>query len=288
MIYTTAIAENHDTGQAELVELPLDVDSTSGLFGVMTCPPRITKDTGFILINAGLLHRVGPFRLYVDIARRIAGAGFPSIRLDLSGKGDSDALTGVSLAEATMANVSAAAGRLQRETGVKQFVIGGLCSGADDALQVAGHLDGIAGLLMFDGFAPKTARYYVHRYAPKLFSAESWLSRLRLSSGQARDNGGEIGNLRNWGTPREMMERYRDLVDQGTHVLAIFSGWGGNCYAYPSQLTTAIRHPQAPALVSELHFPDATHLFHMSEHRRMAVDGIAAWADRIFPDKFSE
>lgn len=288
MIDTTAIAKNQDTGRAEMVELPLDVDSASGLFGVMTCPARITKDTGFVLINAGLLHRVGPFRLYVDIARRIAGAGFPSIRLDLSGKGDSDALTGVSLAEATMANVSAATKRLEKETGVKKFVIGGLCSGADDALQIAGQLDGVAGLLMFDGYAPKTACYYAHRYLPKLFSAESWLSRLRPSFGQARENAEDIGGLRNWGTPREMMERYRGLVENGTHVLAVFSGWADNSYVYASQLTNTIGHPRASDLVSELHFSDATHLFHMSEHRRMAVDGVVKWADRIFPDKFSE
>jgi hypothetical protein len=277
-----AVAPEYDATNTEIIEKPLDVDPGSGLFGVLTCPQDNRRDTGFIFINSGLLHRVGPFRLYVDIARQIARAGFPSIRLDLSGKGDSDALSGVSLAEANIANLSAACRKLQEETGASKFVLGGLCSGADDAVQAGLEIDNLAGIFMFDGFAPKTIRFYIKRYGPKLFSARSWLNRLQPISTPGEQSGGEVGNLRNWGTPREMLSRYSKYVDNGTHILAIFSGWAGNCYTYPSQLTTTIAHPRAAKMVSELHYPQATHLFPLSAHRRQAVTSVVEWARRSF------
>src|SRR3954447_26582491 len=50
-----------------------------------------------VLLNAGVLHRVGPHRLHVQLARRLAALGFASLRLDLGGIGDcvssSNALT---------------------------------------------------------------------------------------------------------------------------------------------------------------------------------------------------
>jgi hypothetical protein len=282
MVSLTALAASPRASRAAFIETPVDVDAASGLFGVLTCPRESPRDTGFIFINSGLLHRVGPFRLYVDIARRLAQSGFASIRLDLSGKGDSDALPGVSLAESNIANISAAYGKLQQETGATRFALGGLCSGADDALQAGPECDSLAGIFMFDGYAPKTTRYYINRYGPKFLSARSWLNRIQPISSPGEQSGGEGGGIRNWGTRREMLDRYARLVDQGTHILAIFSGWGGNCYLYPSQLITTINHPRTPNLVSELHFPDATHLFPVSQHRRLAIDGVVDWAERSF------
>ena len=279
-----AIASDHGEVGPGAIERPLDVDPQSGLFGILTCPQSNLKNTGFIFLNSGLLHRVGPFRLYVDIARRIATSGFPSIRLDLSGKGDSDALPGVSLADANVVDISAACRKLNEETGVRKFVIGGLCSGADDALQAGLEIDGLAGLFMFDGYAPKTIRYYIKRYGPKVLSVQSWFKRLHSTTSGRNDPEAEIGSLRNWGTRRDMLERYDRLVNRGTHILAIFSGWAGNDYVYPSQLITTIGNPQAVSLVSELHYPDAAHLFPLSMHRRLAVSGFNDWAECSFPD----
>src|SRR5215475_3162536 len=44
---------------------------------------------GVIILNAGVLHRVGPHRLHVLLARRLAASGFTGLRLDLGGIGDS-------------------------------------------------------------------------------------------------------------------------------------------------------------------------------------------------------
>jgi len=63
------------------------------LVGVLTEPDvaRAPPDAPAVLLwNVGLNHRVGPFRVFVELARRLAEAGFTVLRLDLSGLGDSE------------------------------------------------------------------------------------------------------------------------------------------------------------------------------------------------------
>jgi hypothetical protein len=264
----------------DVVERPIDVDPRAGLFGILTHSSHAARTTGFIIVNSGLLHRVGPFRLYVEIARRIADSGFPSIRLDQSGKGDSDSRPGVSLAAAATADVSAAAACLARETGVTRFVVGGLCSGADDALLVGSAIVGLSGLFMFDGYAPRTARYYLERFGPKLFSARAWLRRARVTVADVE--GGNAVNLRNWGPRAQMIARYRALLGQQVRILAIFTSQANHSYNFVSQLSTTVGRSYARDLLTEHYYPEATHLFPVTEHRRNAVNGFANWAERFF------
>ncbi|HUZ21940.1 MAG TPA: alpha/beta hydrolase family protein [Acidimicrobiales bacterium] len=60
-----------------------------GLFGVRTAPTTQTRAPTVVFLNAGLIPHVGPGRLWVTLARRLAAAGIPSLRVDLSGLGES-------------------------------------------------------------------------------------------------------------------------------------------------------------------------------------------------------
>ena len=66
-----------------------------GLLGILT-QTAAHRDgiPTVILLNAGLLHRVGPNRLSVDIARSLADLGYPCLRFDTSGVGDSELIEG--------------------------------------------------------------------------------------------------------------------------------------------------------------------------------------------------
>ena len=43
-----------------------------------------------VLLNAGALRRIGPNRTWVELSRRWAARGVPTVRMDLEGIGDSD------------------------------------------------------------------------------------------------------------------------------------------------------------------------------------------------------
>jgi hypothetical protein len=76
-----------------LTEEPLQFGEGGRLFGILTLPsmpPRNAQELPvFVFLSAGLLHRVGPYRLHVRLVRALAQMGFSSLRVDLAGTGDS-------------------------------------------------------------------------------------------------------------------------------------------------------------------------------------------------------
>ena len=59
-----------------IVEELLSFGEGDNLAGVYCAPPTAERTgTGLVLLNAGLLHKVGPFRMWVDLARRLASRG---------------------------------------------------------------------------------------------------------------------------------------------------------------------------------------------------------------------
>src|SRR5260370_40275597 len=65
------------------------------LVGVVTDPPTTTGNhlrPPVILLNPGIVHRVGPGRIYVKIALALVAAGFVVLRFDFSVIGGSTRL----------------------------------------------------------------------------------------------------------------------------------------------------------------------------------------------------
>jgi len=71
-----------------IVETPVAL-GPAGLFGVVTDAPGRTAGPTAVFLNVANEHRLGPARLWVDLARRWAESGIRSVRVDLSGLGDS-------------------------------------------------------------------------------------------------------------------------------------------------------------------------------------------------------
>lgn len=287
-----AHGNRHPAEPADRVtEQAVDLGGRGSLFGIMTRPAGAARSTGFVFLNSGLLHRVGPFRLYVDIARRIADSGFPSIRLDQPGKGDSTAAQGISHRDATVSAVTAAAEHLRRESGATRFVVGGLCSGADDALQVAAQIPELGGVFLFDGYAPRTARYFVQHYLPRLSPGRVLRKGIRTLRNRLQPRStdpaaaSDVASLRNWSARRDMIEIYQGLVDRRVRILAVFTSQAYRQYNYLSQLTEAIGRKEARSLVTERFNPEATHLFPVTQHRQAAVNDFAEWAGSSFEDR---
>jgi alpha-beta hydrolase superfamily lysophospholipase len=128
----------------ELRERPLTIEAPDGpLFAILTEPLGARSELCAVLVNAGAQRRTGPNRMWVEIARRWAARGVPTLRFDLAGIGDSD---GDAATLAQVATIYAQTyGRQARAAldamaarGLPQrFIVLGLCAGAYWSLQTA-------------------------------------------------------------------------------------------------------------------------------------------------------
>lgn len=135
-----------------------------------------------LLLNAGLVHHVGPNRLHVRIARALATVGVSCVRFDLSGIGDSparsDGLSVVQVFESEPREIMDALS----ERGYERFVLIGICSGADCAQRVAGIDPRVAGAILINPHdleedpawqAHAYSRYYLTR---SVTNPRAWLN----------------------------------------------------------------------------------------------------------------
>ena len=145
-------------GDALIRETPFEFDfHDERLSGVLTEPVSTAAGEPAlcaILLNAGALRRIGHHRMWVEVARRWAARGIPTLRLDVVGVGDSDGEEGryaarTSFQRAEFATqVIAACDELERRGLPPRFIVGGLCSGAYWGLHAAFADDRIRGLLL--------------------------------------------------------------------------------------------------------------------------------------------
>lgn len=119
-----------------------------GLVAVESVPNEPPIGPTVLFLNAGLIHHVGPARLWVSWSRRLAAAGLPAVRADISGIGESPTRPGqparvVHPIEA-LDDIRELVGELSSENpyGV---VLAGLCSGAYHALEGA-TIPGVRGV----------------------------------------------------------------------------------------------------------------------------------------------
>ena len=137
------------------------------LVGTICLPDtRAPRAPGLILFNAGVVHRVGPHRINVKLARAMAARGGASIRFDLRGLGDS-ARGDADTPHATQAveDLRAAMDALQRIAGSRTFAVLGFCSGMLPAIDTARADARVRALVIYDGFSPPTLRSRALRLA---------------------------------------------------------------------------------------------------------------------------
>ncbi|MCW3003969.1 MAG: hypothetical protein JWQ20_3267, partial [Conexibacter sp.] len=122
-------------------EQPLHIDGVDGVLS----EPAADGPAPFtlVLVNAGSVRRIGPNRMWVELARRWAARGVPSVRLDLAGIGEAEGPESMEGQDARYyegvfsTQISAVIDALQERGAAGRFAPLGLCSGAYWALHAA-------------------------------------------------------------------------------------------------------------------------------------------------------
>lgn len=134
------------TRGAEVVRESIhQISSTPDLFGIMTEPVAPSASLPWIvMLNAGAAYRIGPGRIHVALARQLAALGYPCLRLDINGIGDSVVADPDKENDTYAASAFRDAGLvcdyLHAQQPSRRIVLLGLCSGAYVAFQAAAQL----------------------------------------------------------------------------------------------------------------------------------------------------
>src|SRR5262245_23717581 len=230
---------------ARIRELPVLMGRHKSLAGIFTESLRscaVTTPPAVVLLNAGIVHRVGPNRMHVLLARALAAAGISSLRFDMSGIGDSpsrpEATTPL---ESAMSDIRDAMEWLAANKRIGKVVLFGLCSGADHSILYASSDRRVVGTILLDPNIPRTRKYYLYRSGAKLTSlvrkspgeALSTLGKFfnRSVSGEPADNrslSGELGDLTAELTDSELhaflVGHYRECVEAGVQIMVVTTG----------------------------------------------------------------
>lgn len=274
-----------------------------GLVGILTEPAAGPGEgPAFLILNAGLVHRVGPNRLHVRLARRLAAAGLPALRFDLSGLGDSAPRTdGLPYHASRVEEARAAMDYLERERRIRSFVALGLCSGADHAFRTAWHDERVIGAAMIDGYAyasrasvARQRRQRLREAGTRLLRAETWrrivtgrhpmwqqlVARLR---GSADENAAVERFVIDLPPRAEAAEQTQRLAARGVRLLFVYTGRLSKMHLEAEGSTEAFppRDPAGRVQVACLTGSDHT-LTLLSDQERL-FSAVLDWAHEVWP-----
>lgn len=262
--------------------------SHQGLVGVLCEPDGGLRPERPVAVcaNVGLNHRVGPNRVWVELARRLAAAGYATLRFDLSGFGDSaprrDTRSDV---ERAVLDLREALDFLAQRKAAASFVLVANCSGTDSQHALALQDARVVGTVTVDGYAYRNATYWLLRQSLRFVHParwRRWQRRLRL---EERGAPREPGQMREVWTrdipPRERFAADLDaLVARGVRMLMVFTTGADLRYNHRGQFHRMFGHRDAIEVEYDAR---ADHLLSAGANRERFLARTLAFMQQHFP-----
>ncbi len=272
----------------------------SGLVGTLSLPPPPSSgaaNIGFLFLNAGVVHRVGPHRINVRLARQFAARGIPSIRFDLAGHGDSVQPSGErSFEEQAVIDIRSAMDALGAAANLHRFAIFGYCSGAYHGFATALADERVAGIVMYDAYRYPTLKMHAHRYFSRLRQPRA-LRALAAAMGRGVANvwrrvrspagGGEerlvpqLGRIDFIPSKSEFAAGLRTLLDRGVRIHMIYSGGAIREYNYRGQFHDALAPLGIGERIDAEFLPDLDHVASGLADQADLMRRILRWSDQL-------
>jgi dienelactone hydrolase len=284
-----------------MIERAVAFGRDSNLIGILTEPETKVAIAGapaLLMWNVGIQHRVGPYRIQVDIARDLAARGIVSLRFDLSGMGDSEAQQGTQLdRNLAVADAREAISFLEKRRGIRKFIPLGFCSSVDSAHALALEDERVVGACFVEGYAYRIGQYWM-RYPARLLNRNRWKRYIAYRlNGQIpigfrtlvvdpqKEERRAMGSVfaRQYPSREQFASDVRQLSGRGVKMLFVFVG-GDTDFNHLSQLAETIGEPLLGphSGVQAEYYADADHTFFRVKDRERAVRRIGEWAASSF------
>jgi hypothetical protein len=197
---TTARHVTLQVGETKVRESPFSVEFEGRrLTGVLARPTGGQADGArlcAVLLNAGAVRRIGPNRMWVEIARRWAALGVPTLRLDAACFGDSDGderryyQTSEFYRDNSLAQIRAILDALEEKGLPSTFLLAGLCSSAYWGVRAALADSRVGALVLVNlwsfVWSEELAAARDARRARALLRSGSWLDVVRIATSEGR------------------------------------------------------------------------------------------------------
>lgn len=272
------------------------------LVGVVTDPPAPGAPSArpaIVLAGAGIVHRVGPHRLYVKLARRLAAMGFMVLRFDFSGIGDSLAADDDRpLAERAVRETRQAMDWLRDTRGVDRFALMGVCSGAGFSFRTTCADQRVVAVSLINPAAHRwgTAherhrtmlRHYWRMTASRSFRAKNVRRLLTLDVNREGIVKTITGRLRNVTSPVaetplavDITASFEAAIARGVRILLVYSEADEGLDYYEAFLRPRLEPLCDSAALRFEMIRGANHTFTLLAHQRELVDTVSAWAEAL-------
>lgn len=293
------------------------------LFGILHRPNvSVEKKVGIIFLSPGVKSRVGPHCLYNKMTNSLLEHGYPVLRFDFYGLGDSEG----ELPEHLLMDLydSVQRGRyrddaqcaiewMHERLGLNRFVLAGLCGGALTGLLAATEdrrVEGLLALAMpvaFDARPAEASQFITSGqlndmgavYLRKLLNPSAWMRLVtfktdyrmlfkavtrRLTGKVPRSVGDRSpSNGQQSNINPYFVEAFFDFVEQGGKLLLVFGGSDRLAWEFEEKFA----QPNAASLERfsdyEVHtIPKANHILSDTECRKEMLGLSNAWLARHF------
>lgn len=263
------------------------------LLGILAVPEQ-PATVGVVIVVGGPQYRVGSHRQFLLLSRALAAAGYPVLRFDYRGMGES---TGeLRDFETVNEDIAAAISAFQLNCPqVERIVLWGLCDAASanllywDAAQ-DGRVSGLVLLNPWVRSEATLARAHIkHYYGQRLLQADFWRKLLSGKLGLGRAIGGFLASLKSArrkgsGTVREDALPFQKKMERGLgsfpgRILLILSG---NDYTAKEFIGALESNPVwakafTNSRISRLDVENADHTFSTAEWRQQVELATLTW-----------
>lgn len=271
-------------------EIALHLGPDENLVGVLTLPEGTRRPVAALLLNAGVVHRIGPHRTNLKIARHLARQGYTAIRFDISGVGDSrPPRDAAPFRQQAVRDIQTVMDYLQRKHGLNEFALYGICAGAMNAYATALIDIRVVGVFMIDGYAYPTFKSHLVQYAARIRAhaparlpillarrtGRLLLSLLRRPAGAKQEQPAPTPSSAP--TRAQFATAIQSMVDRGVQIAMIFSGSVFSAYSYATQLHDGFRRHRFIERVIYHHAPEIDHLVTPLQAQRRVLELVDDW-----------